>query len=256
MVEEDFTIEEVDALTGPLIGLPNSASFRLLDIVGLDVWAFVGSNLYDAVPNDPWRDRFLPLDFEKKMIERKWLGDKTGQGFYKRVGKGDNKEIHALDWKTLEYHPAAKPRFPSVEAARNIEDLGERLRTLLRSDDRAGQFPVEGVQRSVPVLGRDDSRDLRPHRRNRSRHALGIREQAGAVRAVGRAWFRGRGHAAGGGTAARCPQNVKKALSRGAISLYQHADRQGQPADRRISISTRRATSPSKPRPASSCSRI
>ena len=84
MVEEDFSIEEVDALTGPLIGVPNSASFRLLDLVGLDVWGFVGTNLYELVPNDPWRERFLPLDFEKKMIERKWLGDKTGQGFYKK----------------------------------------------------------------------------------------------------------------------------------------------------------------------------
>ena len=139
MVEEDFTIEEVDALTGPLIGVPNSASFRLLDMVGLDVWAFVGTNLYDLVPNDPWRDRFLPLDFQKKMIEQKWLGDKTGQGFYKRVGKGGAR-IQALDWKTLEYQPLQKPRFPSVDAARNIEDLGERVRTLLRSDDRAGRF--------------------------------------------------------------------------------------------------------------------
>ncbi|MDP8980666.1 MAG: 3-hydroxyacyl-CoA dehydrogenase/enoyl-CoA hydratase family protein [Acidobacteriota bacterium] len=139
-VEGDYTVEEVDALTGPLIGLPNSASFRLLDIVGLDVWAYVGSNLYKAVPNDPWRDRFLPTDFQKKMIERGWLGDKTGQGFYKRVGKGDNKEFHAIDWKTLEYHPAQKVRFPSAEAARNIEDLPERLRTLVRGTDRVGTF--------------------------------------------------------------------------------------------------------------------
>ena len=104
MVEEDFTIEEVDALTGSLIGVPNSASFRLLDLVGLDVWAFVGTNLYDLVPNDPWRERFLPLDFQKQMIDRKWLGDKTGQGFYKRVGK--EREILALNWKTLEYQSA------------------------------------------------------------------------------------------------------------------------------------------------------
>ena len=89
MLEDDFSIEEVDALTGPLIGVPSSASFRLLDLVGLDVWGFVGTNLYELVPNDPWRERFLPLEFEKKMIEQKWLGDKTGQGFYKRVGKGD-----------------------------------------------------------------------------------------------------------------------------------------------------------------------
>jgi 3-hydroxyacyl-CoA dehydrogenase len=73
------------------------------------------------------------------MIERKWLGEKTGQGFYKRVGKGD-KEIHAIDWKTLEYHPAKKPRFPSLEAAQSIEDLGERLRALVRSTTKAGNF--------------------------------------------------------------------------------------------------------------------
>jgi 3-hydroxyacyl-CoA dehydrogenase len=138
MLEEDFTIEEVDALTGSLIGVPNTASFRLLDLVGLDVWAFVGTNLYELVPNDPWRERFLPLDFQKKMFERKWLGDKAGQGFYKRVGK--DREIHVLNWKTLEYQPLNKPVFPSVEAARNIEDLGERVRALLRADDRSGRF--------------------------------------------------------------------------------------------------------------------
>src|SRR5581483_8018179 len=130
--------EEVDALTGPLIGTPNTASFRLLDLVGLDVWAFVGANLYDLVPDDPWRDRFLPGGFQKQMIERKWLGDKTGQGFYKRVGK--EREIHVLDWKTLEYKPLQKPRFAAVDAVRNIDDLGERLRTLLRSNDRAARF--------------------------------------------------------------------------------------------------------------------
>ncbi len=131
-------MEEVDALTGPLIGLPNSATFRLLDIIGLDVMSFVGANLYEGVPEDPWRDRFLPPPFLKQMMERGWLGEKSGQGFYKRVGK--DKEIHALDLKTLEYHPAAKANFPTVELARNIDDLGERLRTLVRGSDRAGEF--------------------------------------------------------------------------------------------------------------------
>ena len=154
MVEDDFTIEEVDALTGSLIGVPNSASFRLLDLVGLDVWAFVGTNLYDLVPNDPWRERFLPLDFQKQMIERKWLGDKTGQGFYKRVGK--DREILALNWKTLEYQPLQKPRFPAVDAARNIEDLGERVRTLLRSDDRAGRFLWKVLSDLLPLLRGND----------------------------------------------------------------------------------------------------
>jgi len=140
MVEEDFTIEEVDTLTGPLIGVPNTASFRLLDLVGLDVWGFVGTNLHELVPNDPWRERFLPLEFQKKMIEQKWLGDKTGQGFYKKAGKGGARDIQVLNWKTLEYQPLQKPRFASVDAANNIDDLGERVRTLLRSSDRAGKF--------------------------------------------------------------------------------------------------------------------
>ena len=137
-VEDGFTIEEVDALTGSLIGLPNSASYRLLDIVGLDVWAFVGSNLYQAVPGDPWRERFLPVDFQKQMLERKWLGEKTGQGFYKRVGP--RREIHVLDWRTLEYAPLTKPKFASVEQARQMEDLPARLRFLVNADDRAGRF--------------------------------------------------------------------------------------------------------------------
>ena len=137
-IEDDYSIEEVDALTGPLIGLPKSASYRLLDIVGLDIWAHVANNLYQLVPHDPWRERFLPPEFLSKMLERKWLGEKSGQGFYKRVGP--QKEIHAIDWKTLEYHPANKAKFASVDLARNIEDLPERLRTLVTANDRAGSF--------------------------------------------------------------------------------------------------------------------
>jgi 3-hydroxyacyl-CoA dehydrogenase len=137
-IEEGYTVEEVDLLTGPLIGLPKSASFRLLDIVGLDVWAFVAQNLYEAVPNDPWRERFLPPPFLDEMMKRRWIGEKTGQGFYKRIGP--EKEIHAIDWRTFEYHPAAKARFASVDVARNIEDFPARLRSLVEANDRAGTF--------------------------------------------------------------------------------------------------------------------
>ncbi|MEI4861458.1 hypothetical protein Q8G41_28105, partial [Klebsiella pneumoniae] len=84
-----------------------------LDIIGLDVATLVGDNLYHAVPDDPWRERFFMPEFHRKLQERGWLGDKTGQGYYKRVGK--EKEIHALDLRTFEYRPAAKPKFPSVE---------------------------------------------------------------------------------------------------------------------------------------------
>src|ERR1035437_6711992 len=112
-MEGDYTVEEVDALTGPLIGLPRSASFRLVDIIGLDVWVHVLRNLYQLAPNDPARDRYRTPEFMERMMERGLLGEKRGQGFYKRVGKGAEKEIHAIDRKTLEYHPAAKVRFPA-----------------------------------------------------------------------------------------------------------------------------------------------
>jgi len=137
-VEHDLTIEEVDALTGPLIGLPKSASYRLLDIVGLDVWEHVTKNLYAAVPNDPFRDQFQIAPFVAEMIQRGWLGDKRGQGFYKRVGK--DREIHAVDRKTFEYHPAVKPRFASLETVRKIEPLADRLKALVALDDKVGRF--------------------------------------------------------------------------------------------------------------------
>lgn len=137
MVEGDYTIEEVDELTGPLIGLPRSASFRLLDIIGLDVWAFVARNLFEAVPEDPWRDRFLPPPFLSEMIARGWLGEKSGQGFYRRTPSG---AIEAIDWKTLDYHTRRTLKLPPVETARNIEELGARLRFLTQADDRAGSF--------------------------------------------------------------------------------------------------------------------
>src|ERR1041385_30613 len=136
----DLTVEEVDALTGPLIGLPKSASFRLLDIIGIDVWVHVLNNLREAAPHDPARDIYLIPPVMQSLVERGWLGEKSGQGFYKRVGKGAQKEIWALDRKTLEYHPAQKVRFAAVEAAKPIEELAPRLRALTSDNDRAGQF--------------------------------------------------------------------------------------------------------------------
>ena len=125
-------------MTGPLIGMPKSASFRLVDIIGLDVWAQVLRNLYELAPEDPARERYRLPEFMERMIEREWLGEKRGQGFYKRVGP--HKETYAIDWKTLEYHPAQKVRFASVETARMIEDLPQRLCALVAAEDRAGRF--------------------------------------------------------------------------------------------------------------------
>jgi len=146
MQEMDLTIEEVDMLTGQAVGWPKSATFRTLDLVGLDILGHVVGNMTANV-HDERSDLHLP-DFIKQMLERKWLGDKTKGGFYKRVKLHDGKEDEhlALDWKTLEYHPRHKPKFPALDMAKNIEDTGARLRMLLGLDggaakgDKAGQF--------------------------------------------------------------------------------------------------------------------
>jgi 3-hydroxyacyl-CoA dehydrogenase len=138
MSEGGYSIEEVDALTGSLIGLPNSATFRLLDLIGLDVWAQITRTLHEATPGDAWRGRFAEPEFLTAMLARGWIGDKSGQGFYTKSGPG--RELQALDWRTLEYRPAERPRFASVVEARKIERLPERLRMLLAAGDRAGDF--------------------------------------------------------------------------------------------------------------------
>jgi 3-hydroxyacyl-CoA dehydrogenase len=146
MQELDLTIEDVDALTGQAIGWPKSATFRTIDLVGLDVLGHVVSNMTANV-QDERSDLKLPA-FYRQMLDRKWLGDKTKGGFYKKVKSEDDKEDErqALDWKTLEYHPRQKPRFPALDMAKNIEDTGARLRMLLglegtaQKADKAGAF--------------------------------------------------------------------------------------------------------------------
>jgi len=143
MQDGGYTIEETDALTGPALGLPKSATFRTLDIVGLDILAHVVKNLREALPQDEERDLFQVPGFLQQMLQRRLMGDKTGQGFYKKVkGKegGDESEILTLDFTTFDYRARQKPKFASLEMARNIEDTRERVRTLCQSADRAGQF--------------------------------------------------------------------------------------------------------------------
>ena len=147
MQEMGLSIEEVDALTGQAVGWPKSATFRTIDLVGLDILGHVVGNMITNV-KDERSDLRLP-EFFKQMLQKKWLGDKTKGGFYKKVKHGDGKEDErlALDWKTLEYHPRQKPKFPALDMAKNIEDTGARLRTLLGLDgsgpqkgDKAGGF--------------------------------------------------------------------------------------------------------------------
>jgi 3-hydroxyacyl-CoA dehydrogenase len=235
-MEGDFTVEEVDALTGPLIGLPKSASFRLVDIVGLDVWVHVLRNLRELAPDDPGRDRYVVPEFMERMLDRGLLGEKRGQGFYKRVGKGAEKEIYAIDRKTLEYHPAQKVKFPSVDAVRGIEDLPQRLRALVASaepNDRnspgqflwtlyrdfliyAAEMIPEIADRVVEIdramrwgfafkLGPFETWD-----------ALGFRETAARMRQDG----------------CTLPDNIQQMLKAGAASFYEVADRDRQPSTR------------------------
>jgi len=136
MVDLDMTIEEVDTLTGPATGRPKSATFRTADIAGVDVVAKVAQNLYDGAPDDPERETFVLPDFVGEMLERKWLGAKTGGGFYKKEGK----EIRTLDWKTLEYRDRIKPKLPAVDAGRSLEDVSERVQMILKGKDKAADF--------------------------------------------------------------------------------------------------------------------
>jgi len=131
MQEMDLGIEEVDALTGQAVGWPKSATFRTIDLVGLDILGHVVGNMTSNV-HDERSDLRLP-DFFTQMLQRKWLGDKTKGGFYKKAKGHDGKEDErlALNWKTLEYHPRQKPKFAALDMAKTIEDTGARLRTLL-----------------------------------------------------------------------------------------------------------------------------
>jgi len=142
-LDNGFTVEEVDSLTGPTIGHPKTATFRLYDLIGTDVMAHVNSNLYPAIADDPYREELV---HEKStaliagMVERKWLGNKTKQGFYKRVDTEEGRQFWVLDPETMEYQPPTKPRFDSVGKHRKVEDTGERIKLLCAEEDRAARF--------------------------------------------------------------------------------------------------------------------
>jgi 3-hydroxyacyl-CoA dehydrogenase len=142
MQEGGYTIEEIDTLTGPTLGMPKSATFRTLDIVGLDVLAHVVKNLSESLPQDERRNLFKVPDVIDQMIRRNLLGDKSGQGFYRKVKGlgGDESEILTLDLSTFEYRPRKHVTFPSLELARSTEDLRARVKILFQAADRSGQF--------------------------------------------------------------------------------------------------------------------
>ncbi|HEY1678376.1 MAG TPA: 3-hydroxyacyl-CoA dehydrogenase NAD-binding domain-containing protein [Candidatus Sulfotelmatobacter sp.] len=141
MQEMDLTVEDIDALTGQAVGWPKSATFRTIDLVGLDILGHVVGNMTANVRDE--RSELRLPDFFTQMLQKKWLGDKSRGGFYKKVKGGEGKEDErlAIDWKTLEYHPRQKPKFPALDMAKNVEDTAQRVRMLLGME---GAGPVKG----------------------------------------------------------------------------------------------------------------
>ena len=132
----NLSIEEVDKLTGPVIGRPKSATFRTVDVVGLDTLVHVANGIYKNCPNDEAHNLFKLPDFISKMLENKWLGSKSGQGFYKKEGK----KINVLDLKTLEYKDKKRVRFETLEQTKSIENIIDRFKILVNGKDKAGEF--------------------------------------------------------------------------------------------------------------------
>jgi len=145
ILENGYTVDEVDAITGPLMGRPKTATFRLMDLVGIDVWDHVGRNLAPLILYDTLAQEYMKSEAPDKLVsallERKWFGNKTKIGFYKEVRNADGKrEFWSLDLKTLEHVAPTKPRFDSVKAAKDVEGLGDRLKVMLDASDKAAQL--------------------------------------------------------------------------------------------------------------------
>ncbi len=153
MAELEMTIEEVDALTGPALGRPRSATFRTADIVGLDVLSHVVTHLYENLAADEARELFRLPPWIAEMMARGWLGEKSGRGFYEKAAKSGESEILTLDWPSMEYRPRRRPKLPALDATQLVSDAGERLRMLLgpalegRPADTATKFLWGAVSR-------------------------------------------------------------------------------------------------------------
>jgi 3-hydroxyacyl-CoA dehydrogenase len=155
----DYTIEEIDAMTGPAIGRPKSATFRTMDIAGIDVLAHVSRNLAERLVSPDDRREFELPSLVDELVKRGWVGAKSGQGFYKKASDG---EILTLDPASLEYRPKKAVHLPALDAARSIDDVGERIRRLVNGQDKVGRFlratlvpTLEYAERVAPEIAHD-----------------------------------------------------------------------------------------------------
>ena len=151
----EYSIEEIDAITGPAIGRPGSATFRTLDLAGVDILSHVIENLHERLDDPHARKLFVLPPFVKQMVERGLTGEKAGQGFYKRIkNAAGESEILTLDPNTLEYRPRQSPKLASIEAGKSINDVGERIRTLFNAKDKAGQLLRETLAPALVYTAR------------------------------------------------------------------------------------------------------
>ncbi|HXT38316.1 MAG TPA: 3-hydroxyacyl-CoA dehydrogenase/enoyl-CoA hydratase family protein, partial [Chloroflexota bacterium] len=223
-LESGFGFAEVDAILGEPMGRPRSAIFRTCDLSGLDVLLHVASGVYDGAPEDEQRAVFEPPPLLKELVARGWLGEKTGQGFFKRVKGPQGSEILVLDPASMEYRPREKVRFDSIGAVRTLPDPADRIRGMVQADDRAGRFAREVTldllayaARRVPEIS-DSITDVDNAMRWGFRwdlgpfqtfDALGVRAVADALDASGRG----------------VPTLVQEVLDRGGGSFYAESDR-------------------------------
>lgn len=220
MIAMGFTPTEVDQMTGKAIGHASSATFRTSDLVGLDVLAHVNKNLYPAVPDDEDREAFQTPKLIDDMLEKKLLGDKTKGGFYKKTKNAEGKtEILELDLQSFEYKPQQKTKFASLDAAKQIEDLPARLKTLVWGKDNVGEFLWKTISRTIRYAANriPEIADTTLEIDNAIKwgfgweigvfetwDAIGVKESVERMRAEGQA----------------VPTNVEKMLSSGAESFY------------------------------------
>jgi 3-hydroxyacyl-CoA dehydrogenase len=219
MQEEGYTVEEVDAIMGEAVGRPKTALFRLSDLVGLDTSANVIRNLYRDLPQEEDRDLFTLPEFVEKMLERGWVGNKAGQGFYKKVERDGKTQFLVLDLEKMEYRPQREVQIPSVEAAKKIADPGGRIRYMVQADDRGGRFAWKALSANLVYAARKLGEiaedvvnidramkwgynwELGPFE---TWDALGVKETATRLEREGR----------------EVPESVKTVLSRGTGTFY------------------------------------
>lgn len=218
MMKDGYSIEEMDAISGKMIGRPKPG--RSADMIGIDTMVHVANNLYDNTPHDERRQVFKLPAFITQMVENRWLGDKNGQGFYKKVKGPEGSQILALDFKTMEYKPKQQVAFVSLDKHKQIEDIGRRLAKLVYEEDRAGRFLWKLVSetlvysaRRIPEIA-DDILAIDQAMRWGYNWALGPFETWDAIgveQSVAKMRSEG----------VSVPENVAKMLARGITSFYQ-----------------------------------